>query len=69
MDIYPAREEPIEGITSEIIFERLSTENKELVTKESLMERLKEKKIEVLMTLGAGDIDVFVPKIKTWLNT
>jgi UDP-N-acetylmuramate--alanine ligase len=69
MDIYPAREEPIEGITSKIIFEKLTTENKDLVTKELLMEKLKEKKIEVLMTLGAGDIDVFVPQIKTWLNT
>lgn len=68
MDIYPAREKPIKGVTSEIIFEKLKTENKELVTKESLMEKLKSKEIEVLMTLGAGDIDVFVPQIKTWLD-
>jgi len=69
MDIYPAREEPIEGVTSEIIFEKLITENKELVTKESLMETLKNKELEVLMTLGAGDIDVFVPQINNWLST
>lgn len=69
MDIYPAREEPIEGVTSEIIFEKLKTKNKELVTKESLLETLKNKELEILMTLGAGDIDVFVPKIKSWLNS
>lgn len=68
MDIYPAREEPIEGVSSQIIFEKLKTENKELVTKESLMEKLKNKELEVLMTLGAGDIDVFVPHIETWLK-
>ena len=67
MDIYPAREQPIKGVTSEIIFEKLKTKDKELVTKESLMEKLKNKELEVLMTLGAGDIDVFVPQIKTWL--
>ncbi|MEM9545495.1 MAG: UDP-N-acetylmuramate--L-alanine ligase [Bacteroidota bacterium] len=69
MEIYPAREEPLEGITSKIIYEKLKNENKELVTKESLMEKLKNKDLEVLMTLGAGDIDVFVPQIKAWLNT
>lgn len=68
LDIYPAREKPIEGVTSKIIFEKLKTENKELVTKESLMGILKSKEIEVLMTLGAGDIDVYVPQIKTWLE-
>jgi UDP-N-acetylmuramate--alanine ligase len=69
MDIYPAREEPIEGVRSELIFEKMKNENKELVTKESLMKRLENKKIEVLLTLGAGDIDVFVPQIKNWLET
>jgi len=69
MDIYPAREEPIEGVSSEIIFEKLKIRNKTLVTKVTLMDELKSKELEVLMTLGAGDIDVFVPKIKKWLET
>ncbi|MDF1696347.1 MAG: UDP-N-acetylmuramate--L-alanine ligase [Saprospiraceae bacterium] len=69
MDIYPAREEPIEGVASEIIFEKLTTENKIMVTKESLMSVLEKREFEVVMTLGAGDIDVFVPQIKNWLNT
>lgn len=64
MDIYPARELPIEGVTSESIFNRMKNPNKKMVTKETLMDTLKEYKPEILMTLGAGDIDTFVPKIK-----
>ena len=63
MDIYPARELPMEGITSKIIFDKMQLRNKLLVTKENLMEVLKTKEFEVLMTMGAGDIDTFVPKI------
>lgn len=68
MDIYPARELPIEGVTSERIFERMKNPNKRMVTKETLMNVLKEYQLEILMTLGAGDIDTFVPKIKEFLN-
>jgi len=64
MDIYPARELPIEGVTSESIFNRMKNPNKKLVTKETLMDTLKAYNLEILMTLGAGDIDTFVPKIK-----
>ncbi len=68
MDIYPARELPIEGVTSEIIFNKMKNQNKILVTKESLMHVLKDYHPEILITLGAGDIDTFVPKIKEFLN-
>ena len=68
MDIYPAREKPIEGVTSKIIFDKMSIENKSLVTKASLMDNLNDNELEVLMTLGAGDIDVFVSKIKELLT-
>jgi UDP-N-acetylmuramate--alanine ligase len=68
MDIYPARELPIEGVTSEIIFNKMKNQNKKLVTKETLMDVLKEYHPQVLMTLGAGDIDTFVPKIKEYFN-
>lgn len=64
MDIYPARELPIEGVGSEMIFERLRNKNKVLVTKSTLMEQMDKRRPEVLMTLGAGDIDTFVPLIK-----
>ncbi len=68
MDIYPAREEPIPGITSKIVFDKMKNKNKILVSKEALMDELKQRKLDVLMTLGAGDIDVFVEKIRMHLN-
>ena len=68
MDIYPARETPIKGITSEIILNKVTIENKRIVSKESLLENLFHDELEVLLTLGAGDIDVFVSQIKEQLN-
>ena len=67
MDIYPARELPIEGVTSEIIFKKMKNRNKKMVTKESLMSVLQDCEKGVWLTLGAGDIDTFVPKIKEML--
>jgi UDP-N-acetylmuramate--alanine ligase len=69
MDIYPAREEPIDGVTSKIIFDKMKIENKTLVTKEMLMDEVRKRNLEVLMTLGAGDIDVFVSQIDKLLTT
>ncbi|MFT6337446.1 MAG: UDP-N-acetylmuramate--alanine ligase [Halioglobus sp.] len=69
MDIYPAREEPIDGVTSKIIFDQMKIENKTLVTKEMLMDEVRRRNLEVLMTLGAGDIDVFVSQIDKLLTT
>lgn len=54
--IYPARELPIEGVTSRIIYDAITTE-KELVEKERLVERLRELPTDVVVTAGAGDID------------
>lgn len=68
MDIYPARELPMKGVTSEIIFDKMKNSEKVMVTKSTLMEELKGRDIEVLLTLGAGDIDTFVLKIKNWLS-
>ena len=64
LDIYPARELPIPGVTSEIIFKNIKSKNKVMCTKSELLGILKDKKFEVLMTLGAGDIDEFVEPIK-----
>lgn len=64
LDIYPAREEPIPEITSEIIFKKLKKSNKILCTKNNVLEILKERNPEVLLTLGAGDIDEIVKPIK-----
>jgi len=64
LDIYPARELPIAGVTSEIIFKNVTCKSKLLCSKSELPGVLKTKKFEVLMTLGAGDIDEFVEPIK-----
>jgi UDP-N-acetylmuramate--alanine ligase len=68
MDIYPARELPMEGVTSKIIFDKMKNSNKQQVTKENLLEILKNKNFDVLLTLGAGDIDLFVKPIKEMLE-
>lgn len=68
MDIYPARELPMEGVTSKIIFDKMKNPNKVMVTKSTLMDELKDRQMEVLLTLGAGDVDTFVLKIKNWLS-
>ena len=68
MDIYPAREKPIEGVTSEIIFEKVTCE-KTLCKKEELLDLLQQKEdIEMLLTIGAGDIDRLLPAIKDILE-
>lgn len=64
LDIYPAREEPIEGVNSEMLLDKITIEHKRCVTKEELLEDLKFQKREVLLTLGAGDIDKLVEPIK-----
>ncbi|MCG8701963.1 MAG: UDP-N-acetylmuramate--L-alanine ligase, partial [Bacteroidales bacterium] len=69
LDIYPARELPIPGVTSDIIFKDVTISNKHNCSKENLLEHLKEQYIEVLLTLGAGDIDCLVEPIKELVNT
>ena len=68
LDIYPARELPIEGVSSEIILRNVTLEHKTLCSKENLLPLLKEKELDVLVTFGAGDIDKFVPLIKNQLK-
>jgi UDP-N-acetylmuramate--alanine ligase len=63
MDIYPAREQPIEGITSETILEKVKIDKKKIYKKEELLEDIKSSKPEVLLTMGAGDIDQLVQPI------
>ncbi|MDH5365363.1 MAG: UDP-N-acetylmuramate--L-alanine ligase [Cyclobacteriaceae bacterium] len=67
MDIYPARELPIDGVTSEIIYKNIEVE-KIITTKEDLMKEVEKKELEVVVTIGAGDIDQFVNKIKNSLT-
>ena len=71
LDIYPAREEPIPGVTSEIIFRNVTAPEKVLLKKEELMDYMNGLEIgekEVFVTVGAGDIDRFVEPINALLN-
>lgn len=68
LDIYPAREKPILGITSELILDGLNMENKKLVKLGEAMDAIKASKFDVLLTLGAGDIDRLSLPIKRWLE-
>lgn len=69
LDIYPAREEPIEGVTSKMLLEKVTIKNKELVSKEELINKLNIKNIDILLTLGAGDIDKMVKPIKELIKS
>lgn len=64
LDIYPAREQPIPGVTSQLIYDNLRPDMKKyMCRKEDLLDMLKSLPLEVLITLGAGDIDNYVPQI------
>ena len=70
LDIYPAREKPIPGVTSQLIYDNLRPGmKKHMCRKEDLLDVLKAcPDIDVLITLGAGDIDNYVPQIYEWLK-
>ena len=68
LDIYPAREQPIMGVSSQLIYDELdSSVEKRLIKKDELLHIIEDESIEVLITLGAGDINTFVPFIKNIL--
>ena len=67
LDIYPAREEPIPGVTSDLIFKDVTAAEKILITKEELMPYLEKEPLDVLVTFGAGNIDRFIGPIKEML--
>ena len=69
MEIYPAREKPIEGITSSVLLEKVSCKEKQICSKEELLETIRQINPELIMTMGAGDIDRFVPQIETLLKS
>ena len=64
LDIYPARESPIEGVTSDMILKKVTLQHKKVCSKQDLLEIMKDKKPEVLLTLGAGDIDRLITPLK-----
>ena len=63
VDIYPAREQPIPGVTSKLIYDHLRPGiEKSMCKKEEILDVLSKKDIEVIITLGAGVIDNYVPQ-------
>lgn len=63
LDIYPAREEPIPGVTSKIIFDKITTSKKVLIAKNNLVDTIKNCNFDILLTAGAGDINLYLPQI------
>jgi UDP-N-acetylmuramate--alanine ligase len=68
LDIYPAREEPIPGVTSDMLFKDITSPVKIRCSKKDVMQKLEDLDIEVLATVGAGDIDTLVKPIKELLS-
>ncbi len=63
-EIYPAREQPIEGVTSQLIYDRLRPGiEKEIITKDQVLKFVKSHQFDVLIILGAGDLDNMVPQM------
>ncbi|MDY0348626.1 MAG: UDP-N-acetylmuramate--L-alanine ligase [Tenuifilaceae bacterium] len=63
LDIYPAREQPIPGVTSKIIFDKVQCKSKKFCSTHELIDVLNDTEIDILITMGAGNIDREVPKI------
>jgi len=66
--IYPAREEPIPGVSSQMILDLVTSSEKRLFSKAELLEHVKKNKYEVVLVAGAGDIELLVEPIKNSLN-
>ncbi|HMN31752.1 MAG TPA: UDP-N-acetylmuramate--L-alanine ligase [Chitinophagaceae bacterium] len=69
LDIYPAREHPIEGVNSQLILQYMSLNNKHVLSKDGLLDWVKLTQFDVLITAGAGDIDQLVLPIKKLLES
>ena len=68
LEIYPARELPIQGINSQMLLDKMKLKNKYIIKKEEVVSFLKTHPVEVVMTLGAGDIDTLVEPIEELLK-
>jgi len=69
LDIYPARELPIEGVTSQMLLDKMKLENKRVSSKYNYIKEFSKEGLDVLLTLGAGDIDTLVEPIKLKLRS
>lgn len=68
LDIYPARELPIEGVTSDWLIEKINIKEKEVTTLKQALDKIKEKEFDIILTVGAGNIDTLYKPILQWLN-
>lgn len=68
LDIYPARELPIEGVSSAMILDKVSIEAKQILSKEQTLDYIRAQKPELLLTVGAGDIDTLIVPLKEILT-
>lgn len=68
LPIYPAREKPIEGITSEIILHKINSGSKKICSKSELIESVRNSTFDIILTMGAGDIDKLVLPLKEFLT-
>ena len=68
LDIYPAREQPIEGVTSQALLDKINLKNKRLCPKEALLDTIAASKPELLVTMGAGNIDRFVEPLQNMIS-
>ena len=64
LDIYPARELPIEGVTSEWLLGKITRENKKIINKKDIVSEIKNSEAKIILTIGAGDIGAEVQRIK-----
>jgi UDP-N-acetylmuramate--alanine ligase len=69
LDIYPAREEPIAGVSSEMIVDKMNSNFKSVASLNNIVEVLNDKEFDVLLTMGAGNIDRIVGEVEKMLNT
>lgn len=68
MEIYPARELPIAGVTSKMLLDKMKSSNKSICQRNDLLEKVSKLKLDVLLTLGAGDIDTMIEPLKNKLR-
>ena len=66
--IYPAREEPIDGVSSQLIFDKVTVQNKAMASKEDVINILKKDQHDVVVTIGAGDVESLIPEIEQYFK-
>ncbi len=68
LEIYPARELPLEGVNSKMLLNKMRSSHKSICQKKDIVEEVSKRKLEVLITMGAGDIDTVVEPLRKFLS-